>query len=470
VVSNSPKSMASGANAGPGKSGNETSAGSGQSDNPTQPAITGMSVAGRGLGSLTGGTGGRSDDVQTCVQTAQEAQQVPVDMYIMLDRSASMQEKTGAGPVKWDAVRIALSKFLRDSRSNGLGVGLGFFPLVKPGVPETCTMDMECGMGGPCFNGICKPKMAGSFLLMPCGNDSNCPADMDGCTHDFGQCGDGSICFTFGFGSCGVGFGVGTCQRAQVTGFCGGADSCEATEYAKPAVPIGSLPDNSGPLTDALDAEMTVGRTPTSAALSGALAQAKAYAMAHPTHRVVTVLATDGQPTECDPIEPFPISEIAAKSLGGTPAIPTYVIGVFGPDDMDGRTNLSALASAGGTKSALIVDPTQDVAAQFLDALDKIRMGSIACEYQLPPSPAGSDLDLDRVNVALVESSRSRDFLYVGDAGRCDATPLGWHYDADPSKGKPTKIVACPAACDALKATDNGHVEVRLGCKTMGPD
>jgi hypothetical protein len=74
------------------------------------------------------------------------------------------------------------------------------------------------------------------------------------------------------------------------------------------------------------------------------------------------------------------------------------------------------------------------------------------------------------VNVALVEGQTSRDFLYVGDEGRCGLAPLGWHYDVDPSSGKATKIVVCRAACDTLRSTDNGRVDVRLGCKTMGPD
>jgi hypothetical protein len=444
--------------------------GSEGSDNPTQLVPT-QGTAGGGVSSVSAGSG--ASGVPACVTTAQEAMQVPVDMYIMLDRSDSMTEKTGAGPTKWDAIRIALDQFLQDSRSAGLGVGLQYFPITKDGVPDACTQDSDCGPGGPCFNGVCKPNTS-PFALIGCAADSDCPStDYDGCTHDVGQCSlDNTLwCFDIGFGGCGLGLGsAGTCQRVNIGGFCSGADSCDAGVYAKPAVEIGALPDHAQTLIASLDATMTAGRTPTAAALSGALQQAKDYAQSQTTHRVVAVLATDGLPTECDPLDAAGVGDLARDALAGTPKVPTYVVGVFGPDDTDAKGNLDTWAAAGGTDSAFIVDPTQDVAKQFLDALDTIRSGSIACEYQLPPSPKGSDLDLDRVNVALVEGSKTSDFLYVGDESRCNLTPLGWHYDADPASGKATKIVVCDSACDTLKSTDNGRVEVRLGCKTMGPD
>jgi hypothetical protein len=443
--------------------------------NPMQGLLTtamgGAAGNSRGVPSLSAGSGAASVPVEACVQAATEAQVVPVDMYIMLDRSSSMTEKTGAGPTKWDAIRDALAMFLRDSRSAGLGVGLQFFPLVKAGVPSECNADAECGPGGPCLNGICKPSQPGSFLLIPCSTAADCPADADGCTMTFGQCSrdTNAICFDIGPFGCGV--LQGACQQVRLTGICGGADSCEAAEYARPAVQIAALPANADALIVQLNSEMPTGRTPTAAALSGALQHAKEYAQNQPMHRVVAVLATDGLPTECTPVDTDGVGMLAKTALSAAPGIATYVVGVFGPEDTDARTNLNAWATAGGTQSAFIVDPTQDVAAQFLDALDRIRSGSIACEYQIPASPQGSDLDLDRVNVALIEGTNAQDFLYVGDESRCNLAPLGWHYDADPTKGgKPTKIVVCGAGCAMLKSTAAGRVEVRLGCKTKGPD
>ena len=70
--------------------------------------------------------------VTSCVGETQHAQPVEVDMYVMLDRSDSMRETTGAGNTKWDAIREALTSFVTDSQSDGLGVGLQYFPLGAP--------------------------------------------------------------------------------------------------------------------------------------------------------------------------------------------------------------------------------------------------------------------------------------------------------------------------------------------------
>ena len=442
-------------------------AGAGAPDNPVplEP------ISGTGTGSGSAGTMAMNAPMSTeplpsCVQAAQEAERVPVDMYVMLDRSASMQGVTGAGPTKWDAIRDALRMFIRDPRSEGLGVGLQYFPIGNDGVPTSCTQDSECGSGGPCLTRACAPPSSGNFPLILCLSEADCPADAVGCL-PIGTCMSDSSIFCFDVGPRGCGLRD---PCVGVVSECAGFASCESGVYAEPAVSIGALPGRAQALIDSLTAAAPLGRTPTSAALSGALARARQQAMAEPTHRVVTVLATDGEPTECEPIEPGDVGKLASQGLADSPSVPTYVIGVFGEDETEARSNLNAWADAGGTSSAFIIDPGQDVAAQFLDALERIRSGSIACEYLLPPTPVGSELDLDRVNVALVEGQDTRDFLYVGEEGRCDRADLGWYYDAPPESGKATKIVACGNACDALKTTDGGRVEIRVGCKTLEPD
>jgi hypothetical protein len=444
-----------------GKSASSGTAGT--TDNPTSIATSGAPAAGKNAAG-SGGNGAAA--VPSCVQAVQEAERVPVDMYIMLDRSASMLAVTGAGPSKWDATRNALTMFIRDSRSAGLGVGLQYFPIGREGVPTACTKDTDCGPGGPCLIRACRPPAVGSIPLILCLTANDCPIESPGCS-PVGTCASDSSLFCFNIGTRGCGLGD---ACVGVESECAGFASCDANIYAQPAVPIGVLPGQAQALADSLATAMPLGRTPTSAALSGALARAKQQAMEQPTHRVIAVLATDGAPTECDPIDASGVGSIASQALMSSPAIQTYVIGVFTSAETEARANLNAWATAGGTSRAFIIDPGQDVAAQFLDALETIRSGSIACEYLLPPTPVGSQLDLDRVNVALVEAQRSRDFLYVGDESGCDRAPLGWHYDAAPASGKATKIVACSQACDALRATTGGRVEIRVGCKTMGPD
>ena len=458
-------SASSAAGSGGGATSWSSNSSSGEGGSAGGPLIVGQKPM-AGAGGAAGSASTPRDE--SCVTTKQEAERLPVDMYIMLDRSGSMLATTGAGPTKWDATRNALESFISDPRSEDLGVGLQYFPIGKTGVPVSCQADTDCGASnGPCVNRVCRPPRIGASIPVTfCLSDADCPLRSPGCA-PAGTCAsdDSLVCFSLGANGCGTGDAC-----APLKGECYGYASCDAAVYAQPEVQIGTLPGAASGLVDSLRKATPLGLTPTYAALSGALEQARQRAQAEPTHRVIAVLATDGLPGGCEMDTPLNVQTLARQGLAGTPSVTTYVIGVFGPDEAEASQNLNAWAAAGGTGTAFIVDPTKDVGAQFLEALEKIRSGAIACEYKIPPSPTGSTLDLNMVNVALVETSRTRDFRYVTEAGRCDLAELGWYYDVNPSSGKPTKIVACPKACDTLKSTQNGRVEVRLGCVTMGPD
>jgi hypothetical protein len=415
--------------------------------------------------------------VSACVGQTQGAQEVEVDMYIMLDRSGSMLEATGAGPTKWDAIRKALTSFVQDPQSSGLGVGLQYFPLGAPGVPETCASDRDCGStGGVCSAKACLPPLIGrATAFTQCLSNADCPLNSQGCAQ-FGVCsGDDTLaCFNLGKGGC---QSMGDCN--PYSGECTGYGSCVSGDYAKPAVPIALLPDNAAALVSSLTAETPIGLTPTPAALAGAISQASQQAMAHPDHRVIAVLATDGTPTQCLPANVQTAAQaitatarIASQGFAATPSIPTYVIGVFAPDDPDAMANLTQLAVAGGTKTAFIVDQSQDVTQQLITALATIRSGSLACEYALPTSPAGQTLDFTQVNVQFTMSNNTtKNLLYVANSTQCSKAALGWFYDKDPSTGKmPTKISVCPSTCDTLRAATNATIQVQLGCATRSPE
>ena len=63
-----------------------------------------------------------------------------LDLLFLVDISGSMEESAGAQS-KWVALRGALETFFGDPKSEGLGVGLTFFP--PPA--RRCTLDEECG-------------------------------------------------------------------------------------------------------------------------------------------------------------------------------------------------------------------------------------------------------------------------------------------------------------------------------------
>jgi uncharacterized protein YegL len=312
-----------------------------------------------------GGTG--DGPIEACAAETTRAQQIPLDIYMMLDKSGSMDDDVQGG-TKWTVVRNALANFLAQPSLAGVSVGLQYFPL---------------------------------------------------------------------------------------------GSTCNANDFATPAVEIAPLPGVGTAIAQSLVAQSPNGNTPTSAALQGAINHAKAWATAHPDHAVIVILATDGQPTSCDPTDTVTIgSTIAAPAASGTPKILTFVIGVGNL-----LQNLNDIASAGGTNQAFIVDTNGNVGQQFLDALNAIRGAALGCVYRLP-SPDGGTPDYDKVNVQYTPGGggAAQVFPFKNSLADCPAGGDGWYYD-NPSA--PTLINLCPATCDKVKADTSGTVDVLLGCKTI---
>jgi hypothetical protein len=88
-----------------------------------------------------GGDPGGGD--AACAAKNETAKLVPLDIFIMMDQSGSMSGKTTSGATKWDAVKAAISAFLGDPGSAGLGVGLGYFPIETGGFfsDDSCNLN-----------------------------------------------------------------------------------------------------------------------------------------------------------------------------------------------------------------------------------------------------------------------------------------------------------------------------------------
>ncbi|MEO7038234.1 MAG: vWA domain-containing protein [Polyangiaceae bacterium] len=429
---------------------------------------TGAGTGTAGGSNTSGGNGGLTD---ACAAHLSTAMPIPLDMYIMLDISSSMLDATAAKTTKWAAVKTALESFLQDKSSAGLGVGLQYFPLEKPNAPTSCSTNADCGDSAPCFLKACSKYPS----LYPCDVAADCVLNNTnyGPCQTLGQCSldAGYVCPTLGK-ACGaddMGKDLGTCDTL-VSSVCMNTESCDATVYATPASAIATLPGAAAGVLASIDAKTPAGATPTAPAISGAIQQASTWATAHPDHRVVVVLATDGLPTECTPTAIGSVAALAKAGVAATPSISTFVIGVFGQDDVlnGAPDNLNEIAQQGGTKTAFIVDTTKDVTAQFVTALDTIRGSHLACEFQVPQPSAGQTLDFGQVNVQYTNAGKSSVVYYVGNATACDATTGGWYYDVDPAKGTPTKIVACAASCSSFEAaTEQASVGIALGCMTV---
>lgn len=107
---------------------------------------SGGTTSGGGTGAIgaIGGTGGVTIDTgledvvdpdSGCGTVTEKAIATPLHLYVMLDKSDSMAGGTG---YKWSAAKTGLIAFVKDSSSNGIYVGLKFFPRDADGT-ELCS-------------------------------------------------------------------------------------------------------------------------------------------------------------------------------------------------------------------------------------------------------------------------------------------------------------------------------------------
>lgn len=236
------------------------------------------------------------------------------------------------------------------------------------------------------------------------------------------------------------------------------SDECVYTDYANLDVPVGTLPGNAPALVTSISAHDADGAdTPTYPALKGALAAATAYQDAHTDHKVIVVIATDGDPNGCPPSDSASIAGLAkqARNYNG---VTTYAIAVPGAT----LSNLNAIAAAGGTVKAY--DVTQDI-TQFSAKMAEIRSQALACEFPIPDPPMGEQLDPGKVNVNYTagSSTMTTTLPNVLSEGQCGGK-AAWYYDNNTA---PTKILLCPTACQQVKSDSGANISVKFGCKTI---
>jgi len=117
---------------GGGGAANTSSAGSGKTTSATGTGGDDFNpVSGSGSTGTSTGTG------EGCAGTSSEATLTPVNMFIMFDKSKSMDDNG-----KWVAAKTALTDFFKDQGSAGLRVALRFFP--DTGCDETVCTTNTC--------------------------------------------------------------------------------------------------------------------------------------------------------------------------------------------------------------------------------------------------------------------------------------------------------------------------------------
>lgn len=371
---------------------------------------------------LTGGfsDGGNDQEASAevpCASTVITTGQVFLDMYVMLDRSGSMIDTVEGGKTKWQAITSALTAFMTQPEAAGISMGIQFF-------------------GQP-------PKTRVQCRVLKCYVDSDCGP---------------STC-----GPC-------TSPNFLIPGYCDGfdaIDSCAAEDYATPAVEIAPLPAAAEAIASSMAGLTLTTGTPTFAALKGAVDHAREWAKNHPDHVVAAVLATDGAPNECDQNEDH-LNAIAAAGESGSPKVLTFAIGVFTASDAasGAPAKMDDIAAAGGTNRAYVIRTQDDVATEFLGALDTIRRAAISFSYPIPvPESGTADPSTIRIKLAL-PGHETRILPRVVDEAHCLPGVDGWHFDQEPN---PARIVLCEATCMDVWAAKSGQVDIAIGCKGAAP-
>jgi hypothetical protein len=147
--------------------------------------------------------------------------------------------------------------------------------------------------------------------------------------------------------------------------------------------------------------------------------------------------------------------------------IRTFVIGA--PGSEDARALLSQIAWAGGTAPSAGCDheaeppdfgdchfdmtESENFAEDLAATLEAISGTVLACELDVPTTPTGGGVDLNKVNVDINDEPYSpTDCSEEGNSG--------WQYTEDN-----TRIILCGDACDAAQEPD-ATVSIVLGCPT----
>ncbi len=223
-------------------------------------------TAGSGGSSGSGGTGGAGAGGSDAGCT-----KPPLDLVVLLDRSASMQDLN-----KWNNVTQGLGALNAQGVS---GVGLGFFPVAPTGAPPptSCTKDADCGAYGPCmptFN-ICSGSYSADVSCIP--SDYASPA----------------------------------VPISAVPGVISKIATAVQT----------TTPDGSA--------------TPMAPALQGTYDYTTSFLKAHPGHLGAVLLITDGDPTSCTGNDINGVAAAAATAFTGSPSIKTYVVGIGTTANLD---------------------------------------------------------------------------------------------------------------------------------------
>jgi len=187
-----------------GGSGGRTGGISTGTSNTTNTTSTTIIITGSGTGGAAGGggsTGGGGaggnaggvviDGDAACVAEPRAGEQIPLDLFFMVDKSGSMGCPVGQAGMnctsppnnnppainRWTSIKEALVAFANSPQSAGLGAGMGFFPQMN-GNTLLCTPQDYSTPAAPigALNGYASALQTALDAQMPNGNTPTVPA------------------------------------------------------------------------------------------------------------------------------------------------------------------------------------------------------------------------------------------------------------------------------------------------------
>jgi Mg-chelatase subunit ChlD len=360
------------------------------------------------------------------------------DLFVMMDRSGSMAEDGGGtGVTLWEAASGVMRHFAKSPESEGMGLGISYFP--PPNGCEQCQVCTDTFLGictdyGPNFWPYCERTRSKSCSPTPRGT-------VRGSDYRYYSSSNGNLCAANDY--------------VQL-------DASGRTFTHTKGVPIdvldGPQGNHSADVYDSLRRMIPSGGTPMRPALEGAIDYA--YANQQLGHKSSVLLVTDGEPTTCS--SSIANTTTVARNGFDDDDIETFVIGVG-----KNLTNLNGIARAGSGQryDAFLVskgDPTE-----FIEAMSAIRLMSMNCSFDVPQPDAGV-LDIESAEVVLSagDPTDSIPTSRVANAGQCGNGPA-WYYD-DP--GNPTQITLCPSACNVVREDDEPRVDIVYQCIQPDPE
>lgn len=340
-----------------------------------------------------------------CAATRLDAKSIPVDLYIALDRSGSMN--------------LPQSLPVTDQTPGG----------------------GDCNVGDPTVSRWCYALNALDGLFEAAAND------------------DVGVALQF--------FPTGGCTGSQnpfVYACCDSGSCCSGADDSVPAVALGDLPEHHAALVDALNAEIPWGdRTPIEAALRG-LATYTAAAR-RPDRQMVGLLITDGAPEGCASNK----NTLAAivKTHREATGIKTYLVGMQGADFTTLEAIASAGGAAphddycaGGAASCHYYSVGGGTPAAFTAALARIQSEALGCKLAMPVADEGI-INPNDVALEILPANGTTKTLVERVDGAAACTAAGGFFYDDPES--PSVIELCPDSCAKL-AGDGAGVEVVVGC------